>query len=88
MLDCTSDVELVWRTGRRVVELSTWANDQKACQICNQPLHFTVGEREFGLAQILEVKFMYSECGLVNEVPNGSKHTTQNGEQACDVNTK
>lgn len=31
---------------------------------------------------------MYSECGIVNEVLNGSKHTTQNWEQACYVNTK
>lgn len=31
---------------------------------------------------------MYSECGLVNDVPTGSKHTSQNGGQAWDVNTK
>lgn len=36
----------------------------------------------------LEVKCMYSECDLVNDVPTGSKHTTQNGGQAWDVNTK
>lgn len=60
--DCTSDVELEWRTGRRVVELGTLANGLKACQLCSQPLHLinTVGERRFGLAQILEVKCMYS----------------------------
>lgn len=88
--DCTSDVELEWRTGRRVVELGTLANGLKACQLCSQPLHLinTVGERRFGLAQILEVKCMYSECGLVNDVPTGSKHTSQNGGQAWDVNTK
>lgn len=88
--DCTSDVELEWRTGRRVVELGTLANGLKACQLCSQPLHLinTVCERRFGLAQILEVKCMYSECGLVNDVPTGSKHTSQNGGQAWDVNTK
>lgn len=70
--DCTSDVELEWRTGRQVVELGTLANGLKACQLCSQPLHLinTVGKRIFGLAQILEVKCMYSECGLVNGVNN------------------
>lgn len=88
--DCTSDVELEWRTGRRVVELGTLANGLKACQLCSQPLHLinTVGERKFGLAQILKVKCMYSQCGLVNDVLTGRKHTSQNGGQAWDVNTK
>lgn len=53
--DCTSDAELEWRTGRRIVELGTLANGLKVCQLCSKPLHLvnTVGERKFGLAQIL-----------------------------------
>lgn len=31
---------------------------------------------------------MYPDCGLVNDVPTGSKHTSQNGGQTWDVNTK
>lgn len=31
---------------------------------------------------------MYSECGFVNDVQTGSKHTTQSGGQAWDRNSK
>lgn len=31
---------------------------------------------------------MYLKCSLVNDVPTGSKHASQNGGQAWDDNTK
>lgn len=34
------------------------------------------------------VKCNYLECGLVNDVPTGSRHKTTNCASAWDVNTK
>lgn len=54
------------------------ADALKACQLCGNPLYLKdcVGEKKFGLAHILSVSFRcwYSECGLVNDVPIGSRH--------------
>lgn len=82
--------ELGWRCGRRIVELGVLADGLKACQLCGHPLHLTdcVGEKKFGLAHILMVKCQYVECGLVNDVPTGSRHKTTNCASAWDVNTK
>lgn len=82
--------ELGWRCGRRIVELGVLADGLKACQLCGHPLHLIdcVGEKKFGLAHILMVKCNYLECGLVNDVPTGSRHKTTNCASAWDVNTK
>ena len=89
--DVTDDLDdREWRIGRRVVELGTLADGLKACNLCGQPLHLSncVGEKKFGLAQILQVKCHYPDCGLINDIPTGRKHSTVNGGQAWDVNTK
>ncbi|XP_056017087.1 uncharacterized protein LOC125673339 [Ostrea edulis] len=79
-----------WRCGRRIVELVVLADGLKACHWCGSPLHLKecVGEKKFGLAHILLVKCCYSECGLVNDVPTGSRHKTSTCTSAWDVNTK
>jgi hypothetical protein len=84
------DSYLEWRDGRRVVELGTLADGLKACQLCGQQLQLSncVGDKKFGLAHVLKVKCQYPECGLINDVPTGSKHRTTNGGQSWDVNTK
>ena len=66
------------------------ADGLKACQLCGNPLHLKdcVGEKKFGLAHILSVRCFYSECGLVNDVPTGSRHKTSTCTSAWDVNTK
>jgi len=74
-----------WRYGRRVVELSVLADGLKACRLCSQPLHLAdcVGETRYGLSGYLKVKCMYSECGLMNQIPTGSRHG-----KIWDANTK
>lgn len=67
-----------------MVELGTLADGLKGYKLCGQPLHLTncVAEQKYGLAHILQVKCMNLECNLVNDVPMGSKHVTENGGQA------
>ena len=79
-----------WRVGRRVVDLGILADELKKCGLCGQPLHLNicVGERKFGLAHVLLVKCTFPECGLLNDVPTGTKHKTSSGGYAWDVNTK
>jgi hypothetical protein len=79
-----------WRVGRRVVDLGILADGLKKCGLCGQPLYLNncVGERKFGLAHVLLVECTFPECGLVNDVPTGTKHKTSSGGYAWDVNTK
>ena len=88
--DIDVDLDINWTTGRRVVELGVLADNLRACQLCSQPLHLAncVGEKKFGLAQILMIKCTYEDCGLVNSIPTGSRHRTDRGGLAWDVNTK
>ena len=73
-----------WRVGRRVVDLGILADGLKQCGLCGQPLHLNncVGERKFGLAHVLLVKCTFPECGLLNDVPTGTKHKTSSGGYA------
>lgn len=41
-----------------------------------------------GLAHIVQVRCMYPDYHLVNDVPTGSKHVTPNGGQAWNINAK
>lgn len=81
-----------WRNGRRIVELATLADNLQACRYCAQPLHLSdcVGENRFGLAQILKVKCRNINCGVTNDVTvaTGSKHVTDQGGKAWDVNSR
>ncbi|KAK3090923.1 hypothetical protein FSP39_015740 [Pinctada imbricata] len=88
--EVTSDEPEVsgWRVGRRIVELGTLADNLRSCFFCTEPLHLIdcVGETKMGLAQVLRVKCR--QCKGTNDVPTGSRHTTQRGGKAWDVNTK
>ncbi|XP_048749762.1 uncharacterized protein LOC125647095 [Ostrea edulis] len=77
-----------WRVGRRIVDLGVLADGLRACQLCQLPLHLhnCVGEKKFGLSQILEIKC--NNCDLINNVVTGSRHRTDKGGLAWDANTK
>lgn len=79
-----------WRVGRRVVELGTLADGLKGCKLCGQPLQLSSceGEQKYGLAHVLLIRCNFSDCGVLNEVPTGSKHKAGNGRTMWDVNTK
>lgn len=79
-----------WRVGRRVVELRTLADGLKGCKSCGQPLQLSSceGEQKYGLANVLLIRCNFSDCGVLNEVPTGSKHKAGNGRTMWDVNTK
>lgn len=79
-----------WRVGRRVVELGTLADGLKGCKLCGQPLQLSSceGEQKYYLAHVLLIRCKSSDCGVLNEVPTGSKHKAGNGRTVWDVNTK
>lgn len=66
-----------WRVGRRVVELGNFADGLKGCKLCGQPLQLSscAGEQKYGFAHVLLIRCNFSDYGVLNEVPTGSKHT-------------
>ncbi|XP_062603151.1 uncharacterized protein LOC134264915 [Saccostrea cucullata] len=85
--------ESSWRVGRWIVELGTLVDYLKrGCVMCGNALQLvnTVGERKFGLGQVLQIKCTHSSCAHVNDIPTGSKHRVKADmkQYAWDVNTK
>lgn len=82
-----------WREGRRIIEMGTLADNlKKGCGMCGNILQFSniLGERRFGLGQVLQIQCTNSTCLFINDVPTGSKHKLKPGmkQSAWDVNTK
>ncbi|XP_061175979.1 uncharacterized protein LOC133184928 [Saccostrea echinata] len=91
-VECQS-AESSWRVGRRIVELGTLVDNLKrGCAMCGNALQLvnTIGERKFGLGQVLQIKCTHSTCAHVNDIPTGSKHRVKADmkQYAWDVNTK
>ena len=93
--DCDDTyVDVEWRDGRRVVELSVLADALQACDHCHHPLHLhdCCGEKRFGLGGYLRV--LCHHCGTIKTVKYGKQHRSSNinvstkGNMIWDVNTK
>lgn len=71
-------------------KIRTLADGLKGCKSCGQPLQLSSceGEQKYGLAHVLLIRCIFSDCGVLNEVPTGSKHKAGNGRTMWDVNTK
>ena len=86
----TSDV--LWKTGRRIVELGVLANGLEFCEFCSKgPLRLSqcVREEKMGMASILYVRC--DACQSVCKVPTGKQHSKPDqkcGRKAYDINTK
>ena len=87
-LDCLKR-SLQWNEGRRIVELSTLANNLSECAAngCNllQDLRNIVGESRSGFGSVLSIR---CSCGVVNKVRTCSTHKSSQGRPIFVVNTK
>ena len=77
-----------WYDGRRIVELSTLANNLATCtgKTCELPQDLRNIERETrcGLGSILYIR---CRCGILNSVKTCRTHQSSKGRPVFDVNT-
>ncbi|XP_061186114.1 uncharacterized protein LOC133195733 [Saccostrea echinata] len=74
-----------WRTGRRIIELGVLADGLSGCKKCGLPLQLShcMGIITFGLAAMLKIPCMNTQCQFINNVPTGKRHN-----KVWDANSK
>ena len=83
--DPTSE-NLVWREGRRIVQLGVLAEHLEHCTGCSQHLHLAdcVEETQQGLGSLLHIPCRW--CRYDNIIPTGTRHGDH--KRIWDVNSK